>query len=186
MGVKFKHVAWYGPAAESVCMELVNSIEKYERKRPLYCNCFALRDIKSGEYHGHVTGRSQQAICIFCNKAVAAWGKIPKGKRSGAGRYSSIKCRELEDVHRDHSPKCYPIWLKSIFYNYAIGKLPAHFDSFIQTMNVRFGSRCNDRFPDHCPHCWLKKVYNQLPTKTGTIDSINLEVLVDSFCNLNK
>jgi hypothetical protein len=181
MGIKLSKIIWDGNAAQTVAITLIDSIENYDKKRPLYRSSFALRDIKSGQFHSYVTGKAQQAICVFCNKSVASWGKIVKAKRS-SGQH--IKCGALQNAKINHTPKCYPVWIKSIFYSYAQGKLPPHLESFINSVNERWRRHSDHRWPG-CPKCWLDSVYASLPAKPGTVDSINIEILADSFTKIN-
>lgn len=87
--------------------------------------CYRLRDTKSGEMSYEVTGRAQSAICVFCRKQVAAWGKMTPSKRHVNKRWSIQAPEILQELKstyyndnkkkkcaKPHVPQCAMDWLR--------------------------------------------------------------------------
>lgn len=56
----------------------------------------------------YLSGKPQSARCIFCNKTVAAWGKLPK-RKTQRGLWSEHPAA-LESAIKQHTPKCVEEW----------------------------------------------------------------------------
>ncbi len=80
---------------------------------PINLSC-QLFDTKTGRFDGaRITGRAQNARCIYCNKQIASWGVVGgKAKRhqaaNGGGRYIP---QAFEDAHHKHTDACAEAWL---------------------------------------------------------------------------
>jgi hypothetical protein len=172
----FPKIDWDGYAAQSFAGELINKVEAYN-KRPMWCSAFILKELKSGELTSIITGRPQQAICVYCNKAIIAWGKKPNAKRG------YVKCPELENVHTKHTPDCRNKWLYNTLYNWALGRLDGRYDSFISEI-IRRNDRSDKYNPDYCVGTWIARVLNILPARIGSEKAIETEILFNSFVEL--
>lgn len=143
---------------------------------------FYLKNIKNGKYINHVNGQAQQAICVFCNKAVASWGKI----RSASDRYNSFNIKQLEQG-RIHTRKCSSDWLRITLCQWSLGSM--RYDKYIKKMIVDFKND-QDRHRRYQSYAYgesqpyqAEGLFDCLPVKPGLPETVHLEIFLTSLCD---